>query len=593
MTHEPTLAADIFNWLARLPFLAAEDLALLTGQPSSDVEAALREMDRDGQVEWVTPSSPELDTSRLYVLTEPARLHVAADQRWQNSGECALPVTHGDVIRRLASIEATVALNAFATNLVVTQRRIADRGVGDLWSTAVARRRDAWWPPGTHGFGFLQCGDTAAPFFVVVDRAGAPPAHRSAMVAAWYRFRDGGQVWGPDSLPPILLLCPGADQEQQWERAVIASAEHRGVVPLDVLLADRSAPFEGLVGPIWRRPGRSNRSPLDTFLPWLPSPANPALRVHAPPPSERPTDRLHGWAQATVVRSQGVPTLDRIAALSLTTSSIEKRLIDCLGRHPLLTEAELASVLQIEPRLAKHAVAHAEKSGLIVRFDAGHGHHSGLCLAVTAMRMMSVRDGVPARRYARHAPVTAMPSASRDHLPTLLLQYEHTIGVNSFFAGWPQHTNATRPRLVAWLNAAESAVRVEVPGGRCSVRPDGSGQVFFDGRPWPFMLEWDRGTERLPVVAAKLARYAIFYGSSGEDAPALLFVTTTPHREALVRRVAEATLGKRNHRLLTTTASLVERLGPASAIWRDGTEGARTCWPQPVPDPNTPAGDEE
>lgn len=502
-------------------------------------------------------------------------------------------MTAADVYRRLASIEAAVTLNSFAANLVVMQRRVADRRVGDLWSTTVVRRRDAWWPPGTHGFGFLQCSDTAAPFFVVVDRAGAPSAHRSAMVAAWYRFRDGGQVWGPDGLPPILLLCPGPDQEQQWERAVIASAERRGVAPLDILLADRSAPFEGPVSPVWSRPGRSSRSPLDMLLPWLPSPSTPAVRLHPPPPSERSADRLHGWAQATVVRSQGVPTLDRIAALSLTTSSIEKRLIDCLGRHPLLTEAELASVLQIEPRLAKHAVAHAEKSGLIVWFDDGHGHQSRLCLAVSARRMMSARDGVPARRYARHTPVTAMPSAGRDHLPTLLLQYEHTVGVNRFFVGWLQPTNSSRPRLVGWLNAAESAVRVESPGGRCSVRPDGSGQVFFDGREWPFMLEWDRGTERLPVVAAKLARYAILYRSAGEAAPALLFVTTTPHREALVRRVAEAALGKHNHRLLTTTASLVERLGPASAIWRDGTEGARTCWPQPVPDPNTPAGDVE
>lgn len=587
MTHEPTLAGDILNWLARLPFLAAGDLALLTGQPSPDVDAVLREMDRDGLVDWVTPSSPELDTARLYVLTGPARQHVANDQRWQDRGECALPVTCDDLLRRLASIEATVALNAFAAHLVVTQRRIPDRRVGDIWSTTVVRRRDAWWPPGTHGFGFLQCGGTAAPFFVVVDRAGVPPAHRSAMVAGWYRFRDGGQVWGPDSLPPILLLSPGSDQEQQWERAVIASAERRGVMALDILIADRSAPFEGLVGPAWRRPGRGNRSPLDTLLPWLPSPAAPAFRLQPPLPSARPTERLQGWAQATVARSHGVPALDRIAALSLTTSSIEKRLIDCLGRHPLLTDAELAAVLRIEPRVAKHAIARAVKHGLVVQFRDGDGRQARLCLAVTAIRMMSARDGVPVRRYARQAPVTAMPPAGRGHLPTLLLQYEHTVGVNRFFVGWLQHADSSTPGLVGWLNAAESAVRIQRPGGRCSVRPDGSGQVFFDGQTWPFMLEWDRGTERLPVVAAKLARYAIFYRNSGEDAPALLFVTTTPHREALVRRIAEAALGQHSRRLLTTTASLVDRLGPAAAIWRDGIEGARTRWPPHAPDATT------
>ncbi len=72
------LAVELLNWLARLPFLAVDDLALLTGSPAPDVEADVRDLARAGQVDSITPSSPELETTRLYVLTEPIRRQVAS-----------------------------------------------------------------------------------------------------------------------------------------------------------------------------------------------------------------------------------------------------------------------------------------------------------------------------------------------------------------------------------------------------------------------------------------------------------------------------------------------------------------------------------
>jgi hypothetical protein len=80
----------------------------------------------------------------------------------------------------------------------------------------------------------------------------------------------------------------------------------------------------------------------------------------------------------------------------------------------------------------------------------------------------------------------------------------------------------------------------------------------------------------------KLARYAEFYlsrSAAGNELPVLLFVTTTPQREELVWRVAAATLGEANCQLLTTTASLLDRLGPFAAIWRSPTASHRTRWP--------------
>ena len=61
----------------------------------------------------------------------------------------------------------------------------------------------------------------------------------------------------------------------------------------------------------------------------------------------------------------------------------------------------------------------------------------------------------------------------------------------------------------------------------------------------------------------------------------MLFVTNTPQREDLVRKLATAILRQHRARLLTTTAPLLERFGPRAAIWRAGTSEPRTSWPDP------------
>ena len=315
--HSSPLTLDVLQWLARLPFLASDDLALLTGQPEPEVETVLRTLERGGHIEWVTPSSAGLDTSRLYVLTEPARRHVAGEA----GGGCAFSGERRDILHRLPCLEATVALNAFAAGLVASQRRGVEAEVGDFLSLPVGRHSDAWWPPGVRAFGHLQSDAIAAPFFVVVDRAGAPNAHRSALVAGWYQFRESRQPWGRDGVPPILILCPGPTQADAWARGVLSSAGRRRVAPLDVLLAERSAFLDA--DAIWRRTDRGATGVLAQLLTWLPGPAPWAATgpVALPPPvrishafgklirsSDLPQVRFHDLRHtaATLMLSQNV-----------------------------------------------------------------------------------------------------------------------------------------------------------------------------------------------------------------------------------------------------------------------------------------------
>jgi len=588
--NDSLLTRDAVRWLARLPFLGVHDLALLTGQPNPDVEGVLREMKRHGVVDTVTPSSPGLDDVPLYVLTEPTR-------RWLRStldGETArtLPLAWRDVVHWLARLEATVALNAFAAGLVASLHS-ADREVSDVHVLPVRRPQDAWWPPGVQGYGCIRAVAGAARFFVLIDRAGAPSAHRAALIAGWYRFRDSGQPWGYD-IPPILVLCPGQAREGEWARAVLASAERRDSVPLRVLLTSVVAGTDGFGLRTWHPVVGPSSAALMDWLPLrhsdhVPVPSVPMPDLLPPAPEEE-HQPLHRWAREVATGAIRATTFERTAALSLTTSEVEKRLLECLARHPLLSEADLATVLHGDPRLVRSAIERATAQGLMAHVERSDERCRRYCLASAGLRVLALRDGVPVRRYARHAPVTVLTAGEGERVPTLLQQYEHTVGANSFFIAWLEGPEG-RPHLLSWLSAAESAIRFESEGRRRWLRPDGAGAVLANGVRHQFLFEWDRGTERLPVIASKLARYAEFFQTlrnHGDGSPALLLVTTTPHREELMRRVGVVTIGSSSDQLITTTAPLLDRYGPFGAVWRGHAGQARTRWPGSAADHDYP-----
>lgn len=583
MRNDSLLTRDAARWLARLPFLGVHDLSLLTGQLDLDVEGALREMKQHGLVDAVTPSSPELDGAPLYVLTEPTRRRL----RSTLDGEPvrALPLAWRDIIHRLARLEATVALNAFAADVVASLHRSADGAVADFHALPVRRPQDAWWPPGVQGYGCIRAVAGAAPFFVFVDRAGAPSAHRAALVAGWYRFRDSGQPWGYD-IPPILVLCPGPAREGEWARAVLASAERRDSVPLRVLLTSVVAGTDGFGLRTWQPVAGRGRAALMGWLPVrhsdhlaLCSAPLPDLRPPAPGEEHQP---LHRWTREVATGARKATAVERAAAVALTTSMVEKELIECLARRPLLSEADLATVLRRDRRLVRSAVERATTQGQIAHIERSDDRCRRYCLASAGLRTLALRDGVPVRRYARHAAVTVLTAAEGERVPTLLQQYEHTVGANGFFIAWLDRP-AGGPHLLSWLSAAESGIRFESGGRRRSLRPDGAGALLIGHHRFPFLLEWDRGTERPPVLAEKLARYEEFFRSHANagNEPTVLFVTNSPQREDLVRELATAILRQHRARVLTTTASLLERFGPRAAIWRAGKSEPRTSWPDP------------
>jgi len=62
MATERNPQLEAVDWLTRLPFLGAEELSLLLGVTKPQATRTLGELERLGWVEWVTASSPELDS---------------------------------------------------------------------------------------------------------------------------------------------------------------------------------------------------------------------------------------------------------------------------------------------------------------------------------------------------------------------------------------------------------------------------------------------------------------------------------------------------------------------------------------------------
>ncbi len=598
--------AEAVAWLARLPFLGAEELSLLLGITKPQAARLLGELERLGWVEWITPSSPELETDRLYILTAGCLPGLAEHLGLTEQGlQVTFPVGRKEVLYRLSRLEAEVGLNRFAAELVAAARDDEEVELEDVRSLPSRRQRaQAWWPPEVEGYGCLRWGPWRAPFFVAWDRAGAPPFHRRKRVGAWYPFREGDHPWGRDDIPPILIVYSGEAEAEQWARAVLAASDRRQVPPLPVYLADvASALDDGPLGSVWRRPDGTVRAHLCERLVWRPAvPAQPAgIRVgngtqnleavsaNAPP--------LREWAKQTVASREGTTppasTLERLAALAVVTSPTEKRILEWLGHHPLLSVDDLAVILRVSRPLVPRVLDNLARHGLAQSTDKALEHEAApprrYYLTDVGLKLLAARDGVPPRRYARYGVVAAaMPKKQGGgRLQTLLRQLDHTVGVNRFFVRLIRDGATRGPRLVRWLSASEAAQKFTHREVTHWLRPDGAGDVWWRGRMRRFYLEWDRGTMCWPDMVEKFRGYALFFASTLRHAEAhqagrnLLIVIGSPLREQTIWRLLDesfSSIGMTPAACFTSIDSLVERFGPAGTIWRSFGSGGRVWW---------------
>lgn len=593
---------EAVRWLARLPFLGAEEVSLLLGTAKPYAARLLAELESLGWAEWVTPSSSELDTERLYVLTDACPPKLA---KTLCVGEAeplqSLAVGRREVLERLVRLETVVGLNRFGAQLVSAVRDDEEVELVEFRSLPWRRRRaQTWWPPEIEAFGCLRWGPWRAPFFVAWDRAGAPAFHRRKRVSAWYTFREGPHPWGRDDVPPILVVCPGESEAMQWAQAALAAADRRKTSPLPMFLGVlRETESEGPVGPAWRRPDGTARAYLCERLPWRPAVPEEATglpAMNSKSQLEPMTDRtvpLREWARqaaALPVKKQQKSGIEYLAALSVVSSAMGKRILEWLGHHPLLSADDLSVVLRVSSQLVRRLLSDLVVSELVNSTDE---RLKGEAVAVqryflthVGLKLLAARDGVPPRRYLRHG-IIASPSESKKgggRLDTLLRQLDHTVGANCFFVRLIADGGNGRPRLVRWLSPSEAVLKFTHGEITHWLRPDGAGDIHWKGKVHRFYLEWDRGTIGWPEMTEKLRGYVAYLAAMTDkngNMPQLLIVTTSPARENVMWRIVDDAfndLRLPSRDIFTTIDSLLSGLGTLASIWRTSSDSARQQW---------------
>jgi hypothetical protein len=259
-----------------------------------------------------------------------------------------------------------------------------------------------------------------------------------------------------------------------------------------------------------------------------------------------------------------------VLAVSPHLTDRDRDLVRLVAVHRVLTTGQLAALGFGSEITARHRLAVLVRLGLLRRFRPHPATGSApwhYVLGPVGAAMLGTEDR-DERRWVPH--VRADRQLALERSPRL----SHMTGRNWFFVALARHAREHGGELAEWLNEAASFARYQdVPlrhEDRARLpRPDGAGTWAEDGRATSFLLEYDQGTEHLPVLAAKLDGYAVLASGLAwheQPCPVLLFCFGSPRREQAARRALAATREAAGLRI--ATAALDPRLtSPAGPVW--------------------------
>jgi hypothetical protein len=189
-----------------------------------------------------------------------------------------------------------------------------------------------------------------------------------------------------------------------------------------------------------------------------------------------------------------------------------------------------------------------------------------------SLLLLTPRGGRLLAEFRGHSPWSYIRRAkdARDHC----WHVTHDLEANGFFVDLAV---ASRPSveqgLLLWIGeeSSRSIRRSWAKQRRQSIAtPDGEGLYLGGGRTISFDLEWDRGSESVARLMAKLRTYVAFYeNTKGADREHVLFVMHRAGREELAHRLISDLVIVRGYccRFWTTTVELIEQVGPLGPIW--------------------------
>jgi hypothetical protein len=221
--------------------------------------------------------------------------------------------------------------------------------------------------------------------------------------------------------------------------------------------------------------------------------------------------------------SRNIDGLVAVLAGRLTTR--DRWLLRMLAEHRVFTTPQITALCFTSERVTRSRLQmlhlhHALHRARPLAPVGSHPYHWVLDTAGAAV--LAAEDGISLKesRWRRDHAHAVLHSASLGH----------TVGVNGVFCGLVAHARANpATRLVAWWGERRC-------GGHVGdvVRPDGYAHWHTGRRHVEFFLEYDTGTESLPILVRKIDKYAELGRITGLTIP-VLFVLPTARREANLR----------------------------------------------------------
>jgi hypothetical protein len=255
---------------------------------------------------------------------------------------------------------------------------------------------------------------------------------------------------------------------------------------------------------------------------------------------------------------------EQLAVLAGRLTDRDRAIVRLVGEHRVFTTYQLAEVYFHSVDRAEHRLRELTQAHVLARFRPHTRHGEGSApyhyvLGPLGAAVLAAEQGGEARRLGYRLD-KALAIAHSQRLA-------HLVGVNGFFtalaasARQQRSQGASAATLAVWWSERRCADR----WGRL-VRPDGYGRWQEHGRQVDFFLEYDRGTEPLDRLTAKLAAYGELADATEIPTPVLLWLPSLG-REVSVRQAVAGETQWGRAPFLVATASPTLGLGPAEQAW--------------------------
>jgi DNA-binding PadR family transcriptional regulator len=617
--------ASMLRWMAREPWLTAEQLAALMHDELKTTLNGLRVLGQQGCVQRANIGESGLPSANVYALADNGLQELARVE----GRSCGATSLH-------YGLSASVLLNTFnrlpfiwsvrqyLLRPLTSARRANPPLRLTVWSWRrrvrnffVFNRRNS----ARHGYlpadayGVLVSHGDAYPFFVIWDHQGtAPPETERQRLAMFYRARDSGDLpldWL--HFPALFIIASSRRRAVEYRALLLQFGERYGESALlPAFVAEKR--FLAASGPlalIWTRPGHGEqRVGCLVDAPHLPE--KEYLRAFGreqwsetrwaevlKSDSETPRRTTLLGAELNSLNDQTATTLpQRLALANLRLQPHEKDVLKWLGAQGAVLTSHVRRYFAREGETVRVWLARLMRYGLIAELTPPAEITTQKLYALTdaGLTWMALKENQPPERYRRQyrlwrpaAPPTEPDASSGASAYTWRLLRHHLEVAERMLAFAEAARAETRSRrskqsLEVWDGEARAAIVWRDGRHIRRLRPDAHGVYCIGTESVRFWLEVDRSRCRLHSATRawysfeqKVSAYYTYFNylkrlGLNVGFPTLLIITTTLGRVRSLRRLLVETASQLDMSLIppvyVTSARLFERFGPLAPIWR-------------------------